>query len=193
MFRAETLLALSGGDQISARFMHQDFFDFTPVATLWIMTNHPPSVHLVDNAMRRRLRIWPFETKPASPDPRLPERLRSEAELPGVLRWIVDGAVLFARDGIEDCRAVKRATAAYFEASDSVARWIDANCAHLNEAKTPAGTLFTNYQAWCRAEGIRSNSKTAWGTAVGRVAEKRRVRTGIVYALAIRNSARAGV
>ncbi len=193
MFRAETLLALSGGDRIPARFMRQNFFEFTPGATLWIMTNHPPSVHLVDNAVRRRIRIWPFETKPAEPDPRLPERLRSDAELPGVLRWIVEGAGLYANNGIKNCRAVQRATAAYFEASDSVARWIDARCVHLNEAETPAGKLFADYEAWCRAEGIRSNSKTAWGTAVGRVAEKRRVRTGIIYALAIRNATREGV
>ena len=187
MFRAETLLALSGGDLIPARFMRQDFFDFRPGATLWIMTNQPPSVHLVDNAIRRRIRIWPFETKPADPDPTLPERLRSAAELPGALRWIVDGAVLYAKNGIKDCRAVQAATAAYFEATNSVSGWIEARCTVTPEAKTPARTLFRDYQAWCSAEGIRPITGTAWGITVGRLAEKRRVRTGNVYALAIRS------
>ena len=188
MFRTETLLAVSGGDVIPARFMRQDFFDFRPGATLWVMTNQPPSVHTVNNAMKRRIRIWPFDTKPANPDPQLPQRLRSDAQLPGVLRWIVDGAARYTRNGLTDCPAVRRATAAYFDAMDSVGSWVEARCAVDREARTPARTLCQDYQAWCQANGYRPVTMTDWGTALGRLAEKRRTRTGNVYGLRLQGA-----
>ena len=167
-FRSETLKALSGGDTITARFMRQDFFVFRPTCTLWLMTNEPPAVRLVDNALRRRIRIWPFEAKPTAPDPKLPERLRSPEVLGGVLRWIVDGAVQFAAlDGpFPDCRAVREATAQYFEATDSIGAWFDACCTSSTNIETAARDLFRSYGDWCDAEGRRAVTRTAWGTSI---------------------------
>src|SRR5262245_25026963 len=52
--------ALTGGDQISARFMRQDFFEFTPCFKLVIAGNHKPGLRSVDEAIRRRLHLVPF-------------------------------------------------------------------------------------------------------------------------------------
>ena len=185
-FRSETLKAISGGDAIPARFMRQDFFTFTPAATIWIPTNEPPAVRLVDHALRRRLRIWPFEARPAEPDPTLPARLRSPDELPGVLRWIVEGANEYAAIGLHDCRAVRDATAGYFEATDSVGGWFTTRCEKSPESETAAAALYRDYCGWCEGEGMRAVSRTAWGTAVGRRATKRRVSRGFVYAVGLR-------
>ena len=51
--------ALTGGDPISARFMRQDFFTFTPAFKLMIAGNHKPSLR-VDDAVKRRFYIMPF-------------------------------------------------------------------------------------------------------------------------------------
>ena len=54
------LKALTGGDKITARFMRQDFFEFTPSFKLLIAGNHKPGLRSVDEAIRRRIRtIWP--------------------------------------------------------------------------------------------------------------------------------------
>ena len=184
-FRAETLKALSGGDTITARFMRQDFFVFRPACSLWLQTNEPPAVRLVDNALRRRIRIWPFEAKPSTPDPKLPERLRSPEVLSGVLRWIVSGAKKYAAlDGpFPDCASVREATAQYFEATDSLGAWFAACCTPSPSIETPARDLFKGYGGWCEAEGMRPVSRTAWGTWMGRCAEKRRTKAGNVYAV----------
>ena len=185
-FRGETLKALAGGDEIAARFMRRDFFTFRPTCTLWLMTNEPPAVRLVDEALRRRIRIWPFEAKPATPDPKLPERLRSTKVLGGVLRWIVDGAARAAKikGQFPDCQAVRDATAQYFEATDSIGSWFDARCTR-STTETLARELFKSYGQWCEAEGVRPVSRTAWGTWMSRRAEKRHTRTGNAYAVAI--------
>jgi hypothetical protein len=46
-------------DPISARFMRQDFFTFSPAFKLWIGGNHKPGLR-VDEAIRRRLNLIPF-------------------------------------------------------------------------------------------------------------------------------------
>src|SRR5262249_11806274 len=54
------LKALTGGDTISARFMHHDFFDFRPSFKLLIAGNYKPVLATVDAAMKRRLIMVPF-------------------------------------------------------------------------------------------------------------------------------------
>ena len=52
--------ALTGGDQIAARFMRQDYFEFVPQFKLVIAGNHKPGLRSVDEAIRRRLNLIPF-------------------------------------------------------------------------------------------------------------------------------------
>ena len=42
--------ALTGGDPITARFMRQDFFTFTPAFKLTVIGNHKPILRNVDDA-----------------------------------------------------------------------------------------------------------------------------------------------
>jgi P4 family phage/plasmid primase-like protien len=52
--------SLTGGDKLTARFMRQDFFDFTPTFKLFIAGNHKPRLSTIDEAMRRRMLVVPF-------------------------------------------------------------------------------------------------------------------------------------
>jgi putative DNA primase/helicase len=51
---ASKIKAMTGGDPISARFMRQDFFEYTPQFKLVIAGNHKPGLRGVDEAIRRR-------------------------------------------------------------------------------------------------------------------------------------------
>jgi putative DNA primase/helicase len=84
---AETKIkSLTGGDPITARFMRQDPFTFTPQFKLMIAGNHKPSLRGVDEAIRRRMHLVPFTvTIPeAERDTELFEKLK--AEWPGILQ-----------------------------------------------------------------------------------------------------------
>jgi P4 family phage/plasmid primase-like protien len=83
--------AITGGDEISARFMRQDFFTFVPKFKLMIAGNHKPSLRTVDEAIKRRLQLIPFNVKfeGKAVDKELPAKL--EAEWPAILRWMVEG------------------------------------------------------------------------------------------------------
>ena len=52
--------ALTGGDPIAARFMRQDFFEYSPQFKLLIVGNHKPGLRGVDEAMRRRMNLIPL-------------------------------------------------------------------------------------------------------------------------------------
>ena len=83
---------------------------------------------MVDDAIKRRLRIWPFTHKPIDVDPRLSDRLQEPAMLGVVLQWALKGAAMYARlDGeLSDCDAVTEATSDYFSDVDTIGAWLEA-------------------------------------------------------------------
>lgn len=83
--------AMTGGDKITARRLHQKPFEFIPEFKLFLRTNHKPDVDGTDEGIWRRIKLIPFdaEFKAGKADIRLPEKL--EAELPGILTWAIKG------------------------------------------------------------------------------------------------------
>src|SRR5664279_3991961 len=51
---------LTGGDSLTARFMRQDHFTFTPSHHLWLLGNHKPTVTSGGRGFWRRCRLIPF-------------------------------------------------------------------------------------------------------------------------------------
>jgi phage/plasmid-associated DNA primase len=64
--------ALTGGDRITARFMRQDFFEYTPQFKLLVAGNHKPGLKTPDHAMRWRFNMVPF-TVTIPPEERDPD------------------------------------------------------------------------------------------------------------------------
>ena len=52
--------AMTGGDRLTGRFIHQDFFDFEPTFKLFVAGNHMPTIENVDYAMQRQFNLVPF-------------------------------------------------------------------------------------------------------------------------------------
>jgi putative DNA primase/helicase len=102
---------LTGGDPITARFMHKDHFTFRPTFKLLILGNHKPSIRTVDEAIRRRINIVPFLHVPTEPDLALEARLREEWL--GIMRWMIIGALDWQKAGLIRPPCVAEATAEY--------------------------------------------------------------------------------
>jgi P4 family phage/plasmid primase-like protien len=147
------LKALTGGDRITARFMRQDFFEFTPQFKLLVAGNHKPSIRNVDEAMRRRLHMVPFTvTIPAAQrDKRLPERLLAERD--GILAWALEGCLEWQRTGLRAPATVLAATDEYFAAEDALGRWIEERCERVASYVETTATLFASWKAWAEANG----------------------------------------
>src|SRR5215204_2604411 len=141
---------LTGRDTISARRMREDFWEFNPTHSVVFGTNHKPEIRGTDYAIWRRLKLVPFDvTIPdAEQDKDLPTKL--EAELPGILRWAVEGCLEWQRNGLQEPDEVTTATQAYRSEMDVLAAFIEDVCVEDEEAETPATALHTVYQHWCR-------------------------------------------
>jgi putative DNA primase/helicase len=140
--------ALTGGDKISARFMRGDFFEFTPAFKLIVVGNHKPQLRHVDEAMRRRLHLIPFNftIPPEERDPHLAEKLK--AEWPGILQWMIDGCLKWQAEGLDPPQSVIEATNAYLQNEDTFATWIEERC-ELRESYTDtSANLFASWKAW---------------------------------------------
>ena len=75
--------SLTGGDPVTARFMRQDFFTYTPKFKLLISGNHLPKLKNVDEAMRRILHLLPFTQvfKGKDRDLHLSEKLNQQEQI----------------------------------------------------------------------------------------------------------------
>ena len=145
--------ALTGGDEVSARFMRQDFFEFVPTFKLVIAGNHRPGLRSVDEAIRRRFHLIPFNVVIPSHerDEKLGDRLRTE--WPGILAWMIGGCVQWQQMGLAPPVAVTGATAAYLEAEDAFAAWIDEYCICDQQAWENTTTLYAAWKVWAERNG----------------------------------------
>ena len=149
------LKSLTGGDRIQARFMHQDFFEFTPLFKLLIAGNHKPRLRNVDVAMRRRLYLLPFTQRFTGEkcDRDLSNELKAEAN--GIMRWIVHGVERYLTLGLAPPAVVRDATAEYFAAEDLFDQWL-AQCCERGRSYTETPTrLFKSWQAFAEAANER--------------------------------------
>ena len=145
--------ALTGGDKIAARFMRQDFFEYTPTFKLMIAGNHKPGLRSVDEAIRRRFHLIPFTvTIPSDErDVHLSEKLKAEG--PGILAWMIRGCLDWLDGGLAPPEAVRAATAAYLEGEDALAAWIEEATENEPSAWESSPALFKSWKAWAERAG----------------------------------------
>lgn len=158
--------ALTGGDPVSARFMRQDFFEFSPQFKLIIAGNHKPRLRNINEAIRRRLYLIPFNftVSPEIRDERLAEKLREE--WPGVLAWAIEGAVEWAKTGLQPPEAVRAATEEYVSAEDAISQWIEERTVRGAEYETLLNVLYVDWKSWADKTGEFAGSRRRFSQAL---------------------------
>jgi P4 family phage/plasmid primase-like protien len=146
---------LTGGDVLSGRYMRQDYFDFVPSHTLFLMGNHQPHVSAGGTSFWRRLRLIPFlhTVPPEQRNPNLATELISE-EGAAILAWIVAGARQVTAMGLRDPESVTAATREYSDDTKAgVARFLDEVCTVGGTNTQMAKAVHASYQEWARENG----------------------------------------
>ncbi len=144
---------LTGGDTISARYLNQNPFTFTPQFKLWLATNYPPEIGDTSVAMWRRIRLIPFNARfeGDTDDKSLKKTLITE--LPGILAWAVRGAIEWQARGLEPPTEVLRATGDYQQSQDMLGDFIEDIVVSAQGIHTPKQMLYRAYENWCRENG----------------------------------------
>lgn len=150
---------LAGREPISARELYKEYISFTPTGKVWLKTNHKPVVLGDDDGIWRRLVVLPFNRRfePLERDPLLEDRLIKESD--GILMWMIEGAVLWYRDGLQLCEKITRECSSYRTESDILGQFIEESVDLAPGLKTQDKKLFSAYQHYCVQNGNHPLSK----------------------------------
>jgi P4 family phage/plasmid primase-like protien len=162
---------LTGGDPVTARFMHKNFFTYQPQCKVFIIGNHMPRLRNVDDAMKRRLHLIRFDFKPPEVTPDLEKMF--EPERPGILRWAIDGCLEWQRVGLQAPKIVRATTEDYFAEEDLIGRWLGERCREEKDAKLTNDQLFNDWCDWCQANGEDPHAKKTFSEALANKGVKR--------------------
>jgi putative DNA primase/helicase len=148
--------AITGGDVIRGERKHRDPFDFTPFSRLIFSTNDPPAVADAGDAFFRRWKVVPCERRlpPEARDPKMIEKLTTQAELSGLLNRALAGlASLRSRGRFAETTATKRAGSNFRYRADTVAAFFEECCVPDPEGAEARPDLYGAYRLWCGTSG----------------------------------------
>ncbi len=148
-FAEAMLKQYTGGDTVSARFLHAEFFTFKPQFKIFLASNHKPVIRGQDVAIWERIYLIPFTAyiPPEERDKRLGEKLRSEVD--GILRWAVEGCLMWQKEGLNPPDIVRAATEEYKHEMDVLAEFIEDRCIIKDDARVNNVDLWNAYMDWC--------------------------------------------
>lgn len=176
---------LTGGENITARFLYQEDFTFTPTFKLWLAFNHRPDVRDRTYSIWRRILLIPFEeTIPESEqDKQLVEKLI--AELPGIFNWALHGLKEYQETGLNPPESVKIATQEYRHDTDVLFDFFNEICIIDNpNNRESSSELYNAYRQWCAFQheldkNVMSASK--FGRELNERFRKERTTRGVFY------------
>lgn len=163
---AESLVKEITGNEgkINARHPYGKPFTFAPRFKLVIVGNFAPKLNGRTDSMERRMRVAPFNRPPAVPDTTLKERLRDE--FPGILRWMIDGCLVWQRERLGRCAAVDGASLLFFEEQDSVTQWATERCSVGPLNRGAPSALLDDFNTWLRARGDKQTDAKSFKESV---------------------------
>ena len=154
--------SFSGGDQMTARRMFEDEWQFYPECLLLYSTNEKPTVKESTQGIWRRVRLIPFlATFAAGTENRKLAQVLLEFESEGILCWIIAGAKSYLADGLKCPERILTETAKYQNEEDVIAAWLDDCCTIIDDpsVRTKAADVQTSFKKWCELNNVRSNKK----------------------------------
>ncbi len=158
----QIIKSIAGREKISARFLHKEYFEFTPTFKAWLRTNHKPIITDDDDGIWRRLVIIPFKQQFTEDqrDPYLEQKLLAERD--GILNWMVQGALKWQKDGLELSQTIRAESQSYRKESDLLGEFLSDWYCDDSEARTEQGLLFNDWRTWCDQNGCKPFSKASF-------------------------------
>ncbi len=148
---------ITGEYVITVRKLYENEFEFTPVAKIWMTTNHEPVIPGTDDGIWRRIWMVPFSVQ--IPEEKCDTDIAAKllAESAGILNWCLSGLSRYYANGnrLVQPRKVSQATANLRTVSDTVGLFLATECAFEVGAKIPRLTLKETFEKWCEEEGVR--------------------------------------
>lgn len=172
---------LTGGDTVTARKLYANEFEFKPEFKLWMSTNHKPIIRGTDLGIWRRIHLIPFNVKISEEKADKNLKLKLKQEYMGIIRWAVDGCLMWQREGLIIPDSIKQATNEYKNEMDVISAWIDECCELDASSFEKAGDLYNSYSKWGKESNEYVMSLTKFGREMSKKFAKEKLRTNYIY------------
>ncbi|ELT50260.1 MULTISPECIES: phage/plasmid primase, P4 family [Brucella] len=156
---------LTGGEDFTVRDLFQGYFDFKPIFTGHMSGNGYPRITGTDNGIWRRMVVvhWPVTLK--KEEQREFEEVVSEfqPEYPGILNWLIEGVLIFLREGLVIPASVEAKTQEYRDEMDPTSAFC-ARCIEADErGEVTAKDFYQAYVDFTVDQGGKPISLTRFG------------------------------
>ncbi|EMF0159255.1 DNA primase [Enterococcus hirae] len=172
---------LTGGDKVTARQLYGKEFEFEPEFKLWLATNHRPIIRGTDDGIWRRLNLIPFtvQVPEEKKDKMLKYKLRTE--LVGILKWAVEGCLMWQREGLKPPQSVLQASNEYRAEMDQIGQFVS-ECCEIGPGRTIAGgEIYKIYKEWAVENGEHVFNNTKFGRELSKRYSKRKSHGIAIY------------
>lgn len=150
-----TIKQYTGGEDITARELHQSPITFKPQFTMWLSCNDLPAVKDKSLFASERVRVIEFNRHftDAEQDKGLKEYFESPEAMRGIFSWLVTGYSKYKQHGLAMSDRMKAVVKCYEKDNDLVLQFLEEKCLVTPESKTRAKSLYDTYKIWCRSNG----------------------------------------
>lgn len=163
--RVDLLKKLTGGEKIPVRQLFMGYFEFWPIFTAHMSGNGYPKISDLSNGIWRRMTVihWPVVLEEARQ--RNFEEVVSEfePEHSGILNWLIEGALIYLREGLTIPDDVVVQTKKYQAAMDPTAAFRDRCVVREQGSAVTAMEMYEAYVAWAEDTANKPISMTGFG------------------------------
>ena len=152
-----------GGDAITARFLHREFFDFYPIGKLFFYGSEKVSIRGQYVATWRRMRFIKATTRFAKPGRKgniknYHEILLGE-EGDAILAWVLAGREPYLAQGLEQPEQIRADTEEFQQDSDAIGSFLAECVEHPAANRLPVSDMHAALVAWAEANAEKSITK----------------------------------
>ena len=159
------LKTMLGRDIITARYLHQNEFQFRPYFKLFINTNYLPKINDDTLFSSGRVNVITFDRhfSEKEQDKELKNLLKKPENISGVLNWCIDGLRNYYQEGGASAPdPIKKATELYREESDKIGTFLNECFESSRYENTRGSTAYEMYREWCIDNGYGVENKTSF-------------------------------
>lgn len=156
---------LTGGEHFTVRDLFQGYFDFKPVFTGHMSGNAYPRIGGTDDGIWRRIAVVHWSKTIAEEDRREFEDVLADfaPEYPGILNWLIEGVMIFLREGLVIPDSVRLRTQEYRDEMDRTSAFCRACVVPDEQSEVSAKDFYHAYVNFTVDLGGKPISLTAFG------------------------------
>ena len=147
---------LTGRDPVTARFLNENEFTYTPQFKIYINTNHRVVINDPTLITSGRVREVPFNRtfEENEQDKGLKDYFQTDEAKAGILNWLLHGYRRMQQEGLKNPQSVEDSIKDYKAESDKVGQFKDEWLVEQSGAKTKIKDIYKTYESWCSDMGI---------------------------------------